>query len=205
MPLSSETRVRVVLIAAVLLVGISVYAFRVQDLQDWAPTALPRDYRDVAMGTRLELGMSSAGRPVVLHFMNPECPCSRFNVEHLAALKREYQERVRFVVVLPEGEPDVVARYEALGLGIEAVVDRGGKLAEKTGAYATPQGVVVDREGRMVFRGNYNLARYCREKDSEFVRIALDAVVRGVAVPMMPEAATRGYGCPLRRGDRKRS
>ncbi len=209
MQVSPQMRVRVVLIAAVLLVGCSVYAFRLQEMRDWAPTPVPEGYLPVADGAlpRLEeLGIRQVvGEAMVLHFLNPTCPCSRFNVDHIRELQQRYGKRVKAVVVLPEGEPDVMARYEAMGLELPAIVDRGERIARATGAYATPQGVVVDGAGRLVFRGNYNLVRYCRQEETEFVRIAIEAALAGRALPQMPEAATRGYGCPLRRSGKKAS
>ena len=48
------------------------------------------------------------------------------------------------------------------------------------------------------YRGNYNVTRYCRERETEFARLAIESVLSGRTPPPFPAAATTAYGCPLR-------
>ena len=65
-------------------------------LQDWRysrPTPRPEGWHAVAAGTRVALPpeiealrRARPGAPVLLHFFNPDCPCSRFNPGSRAAV-----------------------------------------------------------------------------------------------------------------------
>jgi hypothetical protein len=139
------------------------------------------------------------GRPLLLHFFNPSCPCSRFNVDHVRALATRFAPNVTVVAILAEGDPATMrAAYRTLALDLpDYYVDGDRRLADALGVYATPQAAIVDGAGRLYFVGNYNRTRYCRERDTEFARIALEALVAGARPPALVPAATIAYGCLL--------
>ena len=145
--------------------------------------ASARRRRPVALPPAVErLRAARPGRPLLLHFFNPSCPCSRFNVDHVRALSSRFQADVTVVAVLAEGEPATMrAAYRALQLDVPHYVDADRRLADALGVYATPQAAILDGAGRLYFVGNYNRTRYCRDRDTEFARLALEAVVAGGA------------------------
>jgi len=201
----SRERVRLTAAVAVsiLCLGTAVTAFWYQDWQYSLPTPRPEGLAQPSLGTRVDLetliGRQSDGRPVVIHVVNPDCPCSRFNRDHLRTLVRRFGDRVRFVALV-QGSDDAPALEQAFAewdVDIPVVADPGGRKAARLGAYSTPQGVIVGGEGRLYFRGNYNSTRYCADARTEFVRIALEASIAGQALPAMPSDATVAYGCPL--------
>src|SRR5882762_8640971 len=66
------------------------------------PTPVPTGYRNVPPGTKVGLQALQTGaikKPVFLHFFNPDCPCSRFNMPHFRELVKKYGDRVTFVAV----------------------------------------------------------------------------------------------------------
>jgi hypothetical protein len=175
-------------------------------LQDWRyslPTPRPEGWRAVAVGTRVALPsevealrQARPGAPVLLHFFNPDCPCSRFNLDHVRQLIQAHGGEAIFVAVLRDGPAGTLKRkFEALELGIPAVLDAG--LSDALGVYSTPQAVVLDGAGRLYYAGNYNLTRYCRDRETEFARLALEGVRAGAPPPSFESAATVAYGCPL--------
>lgn len=181
-----------------------------QDLQYSRPTPVPGDWVQVSPGASVRLPEALAsltrgtGRPVLLHFFNPACPCSRFNVEHVRDLARAYQDRVTIVAVLVQDAPHVLEQaYRTLDLDIPFYVD-DGRAAASVGAYSTPQAAILDRAGRLFYRGNYNVSRYCRDRETQFARLALEAALAGRPPGPMPAAATTAYGCPLT-GNRRRT
>jgi hypothetical protein len=192
-------------LAAAAFAGI-VALFWLQDLQFSRPTPVPAGWVDVATGTpvllpaRIDaLRRASGDRPLLLHFFNPTCPCSRFNLEHVQRLLQAYGDRVTFVAVLAQDAPaTLVAAYERLGLAMPYHVD-DGRLAAAVGAYSTPQAAILDAQARLVYRGNYNVTRYCRDRHTEFARLALDHLLTGQPRRPFPAAATTAYGCPLRK------
>src|SRR5688572_6777344 len=95
-------KVILALLLAVLAAGIS-FLFWHDDWKYSLPTPVPQSYKavptgsSIALADRLPLGEE---RPVFLHFFNPRCPCSRFNVPQFRALAREYGDRIDFGVVV---------------------------------------------------------------------------------------------------------
>lgn len=192
-------------VLASLASGVIGWAFWQQDLRYGRATPRPAGWHRPVVGAAValpaaveRLRASRPGRPILMHFFNPSCPCSRFNVDHVRALTARFAPDVTVVAVLAEGEPATMrAAYQALQLNVPAYVDADRRLADALGVYATPQAAILDRDGRLYFVGNYNRSRYCRERDTEFARIALEAVVAGVRPPAAGPAADVAYGCPL--------
>ena len=102
-----------------------------------------------------------------------------------------------------DGAAGTAAARSELGDGIEIVVDGDGELGRQTGVYATPQAVLVDSAGRLYFRGNYNLSRFCNVRETEYARIALEAMLAGKRPVAVPPEADKAIGCPLPARKRK--
>lgn len=190
---------------AAAVLGAIAWAFWQQDLQYTRPTPRPAAWRRTAIGAPIALPASIAalraahpGQPLLLHFFNPDCPCSRFNVDHVRDLQARFGHEVLFVAVLAEGDPAAMRRaYRSLPLDLPSFVDAEHRLADALGVYSTPQAAVLDREARLYFEGNYNVTRYCRDRQTEFARLALEAVTAGLPPPRPAPAAETAYGCPL--------
>ncbi len=190
-------RCLVVIGSAATALGLMGAAFWQQDWQYSLPAERPLDLVQPPVGAKIALPLT-AGRPTLLHFLNPDCPCSRFNADHVRSLMERFGQKVRFVAVVGgRGEASRRVRAE-LKLDMEVLPDETGDLAERAGIYATPQAVVLDAQGRLYFRGNYNRSRYCLEPEAEYARLALEALLAGHAPPQFP-AAEISYGCPLRK------
>lgn len=163
------------------------WTFWQQDVRYALPTPRPVGLVQPSLGIRLDLPLPSDGLPTLLTFYNPDCPCSRFNVDHVLELQRRFGRRVRFVAICQSGDAP----------GMRTVHDPKCRIARTCGVYATPQAVLLDRDGNLYYRGNFNRSRYCREPQSEYARIAIDALLRGAPRPEFPAAATTAYGCAL--------
>lgn len=185
--------------------GAIVLVFWHQNMRSARPTPRPAGWHRPATGALIalppaveRLRAARPGRPLLLHFFNPSCPCSRFNVDHVRALVSRFQADVAVVAVLAEGEPATMrAAYRALQLDVPHYVDADRRLADALGVYATPQAAVLDGAGRLHFVGNYNRTRYCRDRDTEFARLALESVVAGGRPPAESMASAVAFGCPL--------
>jgi len=191
------------LACCVALLGFIGCVFWYQDWRYSLPTPRPPAWSSPEIGARLELvGLTAGpeGLPTLLHFFNPDCPCSRFNLEHVRELIAGYRGRVRFVAVLQWADPAAAtASFRRLRLAMEAIPDPTGGIARTCGVYSTPQAVVLDSRGGLQYRGNYNASRYCTNRASEYARIALDSLLGGEARRSFPVAALTAYGCPLPR------
>ncbi len=192
-------KLTLVAVTALCLFSIILLTFWFQDWQYSLPTPKPPRLLQPATGKALLLeSLAPHSRPFFLHFYNPACPCSRFNLDHVRRLVHQYGTRVQFTAVL-EGvkTADVAAEIQRDHLPMTAVADPDGAIARRCGVYSTPQAVVLEPGGKLFYRGNYNSSRYCTERSTEFARLALDSLLSsGVSRPM-PRAAVTAYGCQL--------
>lgn len=176
-----------------------------QDLRYSLPTPVPEDLEPPILGTHVLADARVAallahhrGRPLLVHTFGAECPCSWFNADHVRNLAHDYGDRVDFVglVVGPDAR-EALEAFAEQDLGFPAIVDVDDRIAHALGVYATPQAVLLDGKGRLDYRGNYNLSRYCIDPLTEFARIAIDALLAGRAAPQFSAAAAIAYGCSL--------
>ena len=142
------------------------------------------------------------GKAQVLFFLSAECPISRFYATEIQRICRDYETRgVRCGLVYEDVPVDPAAvrtHLEEFGYrDIPAVTDGTGKIAKQTGASVTPQTVVIDKAGKIRYRGRIDnfyadLGKLRRQATVHDLRDALDAVVAGRAVAH-PE--TTPFGC----------
>jgi hypothetical protein len=164
------------------------------------PTPVPANHKAVPLGTdiRLPQNIQAANdKPVFIHFFNPDCPCSRFNIPEFRALAQEYGDRMNFAVVVMTDEQSYTTEKIHTRLKIATPVSFDRTLATFCGVYSTPQAVIIDSDGKLYYRGNYNKSRYCTDKQSNFARMAIDSVLAGMYRPVFGLAAVKAYGCQM--------
>ena len=168
------------------------------------PTPVPANYHPVVTGTKISWPSGSAAllpadhKPLLLHFFNPDCPCSRFNVPHFRELVKQYGQKVSFAVVLMTDKNyspgDIRHRFD---LPENIPVVRDSLIAIACGVYSTPQAVVVDTSGQLFYRGNYNRNRYCTDEKTSYARQALESLLHNDLHPTFDPMALKAYGCKL--------
>jgi hypothetical protein len=192
-------------IVVVTLILIAVSAgiasiFWYQEIQYLLPTPVPKDYRVVLPDEVIKFDSvllpERYEKPKLLHFFSPDCPCSRFNLKHFLSLKKTYSKKVDFYVVIAKREDVTSAKY-MVEKDIKIVVDKNEKLAKACGVYSTPQAALIQSNNKLYFRGNYNRSRYCVNKNSNFVQMALDSLMARKEPPHFIELATQSYGCSI--------
>lgn len=180
------------------------YLFWYQEVQYLLPTPVPDDYRVIVPGEIIRydsvLKPQHHGKPILLHFFNPDCPCSRFNTKQFYTLYKNYKDKIDFYVVV-EGPEKVARAKELIDTDITIVVDNEEQLANACGVYSTPQAALLQTDNRLYYRGNYNRSRYCTAKESSYVEMALDSILTNKQAPHFSELATRSYGCSLHKED----
>src|SRR5476651_283437 len=100
--MSRQTRLFLIFASTGFLLAAVSYTFWQQDLKYSRPTPKPASLKEVVFGSRPELPelpRFGDGKPVFLHFFNPGCPCSRFNLDHVRMLVTQ-QQQVHFIAVL---------------------------------------------------------------------------------------------------------
>lgn len=162
------------------------------------PTPVPKGYRPVAIGTKIDLTLPIANniKPTFIHFFNPDCPCSKFNIKHVKALIANYRSDADFIVVLVTAKDyeaqEIKERYL---LDVPVIKDEG--LAKRCGVYSTPQAVILDGARKLYYRGNYNRNRYCTDKKTNYAEQALMQLINNSPQIKFNQFALRAYGCQL--------
>ncbi len=173
--------------------------FWYQEWQYRLPTPIPKNHLAVKKGEKITWqNLPKNNKSTLLHFYNPDCPCSRFNLEHLTSLIKKYKNEVNFIAVLQTDKKYKQDKKNLkCSLEIDYMIDWDGKLADSCGVYATPQAVILDKNQKIYYKGNYNISRYCTDKNTEFARIALENIIQNKKLPYFSPIAEKSYGCIL--------
>ncbi|HEY5746455.1 MAG TPA: TlpA disulfide reductase family protein [Chryseolinea sp.] len=188
-------------LSALLAVSTIGWIFWEQEAKYVLPTPVPLQFKDVKFGASIDLSAHhlSPGRIAMLHFFNPDCPCSRFNMMEFERIASKYRDRADVYVVIQSSDEDDVERFRAkYDLKLPILLDTDGAISDRCGIYSTPQSVLLDKESKLYFKGNYNAARYCTRKETSFAEIAMDHLLKGETLPpWIATELTLPYGCTL--------
>ena len=157
-------------------------------LQDPAPAASTL----FAGGTRAQL----------IIFVTSDCPISNYYAPEIQAICAAHHTKNLTCSLVYEdaGLDDKQMRAHMAEYGyrnIAAVIDRDRTIARRAGATVTPQAVLLDRQGRVRYRGRIDdryeaFGKPRRVVTERNLRDAVDAVLSGKPVPR-PE--TPALGC----------
>ena len=164
---------------------------------------------DVA-GKIVRLG-DYAGKTVVLEWTNDGCPFvgKHYDSGNMQALQQKYTATGVVWLTIASSAPGEqgyvtpgeakadLARWRAVPT--DFLLDPDGTVGRLYDARATPQMVVIDRTGRLVYIGAIDDTPSTRLADVKtahnYVAAALDAVAAGQPVAV---ASTRAYGCLIK-------
>lgn len=181
-----------------------LFIFWSEEVKYLLPTPIPQNYQEVTINQVVSIAdfiQKHPNKPIFLHFFNPECPCSKFNLKHVRSLIKKYNKEIEFYAVLQVEDKnyDTSQFAEKYDLPIKVIVDYQNILAEKCGVYSTPQAVILTTNSRLYYRGNYNKSRYCTDKATNFAQMAIDSLLLGKEPPQFGVLASQSYGCELPR------
>jgi hypothetical protein len=183
-----------------LILSAIIALFWYQEVQYLLPTPVPENYRVVSPDEVIQFDKTlipqKHSKPLLLHFFGPACPCSKFNLKHFISLNRKYRDRIDFYAVVTD-KSKVEAAKEMMGEDITILVDSGERLAQACGVYSTPQAALLQSDNKLYFRGNYNRSRFCTDKQSNFVQMAMDSLIAKRNPPRFSALATQSYGCSI--------
>ena len=182
----------------ILLSGMS-YMFWQNELKYTLPTPVPKQYTPIQRGSHVQLShelKGEANKPLFIHFFNPKCPCSKFNVPHVRSLVKQYGDKISFaIVVLSKDHYSVEEIQDKFGVNVPVSFDKN--IATTCGVYSTPQAVLFDGKHNLYYRGNYNKSRYCTDKNSNYAQQAIDTLLSNNTNPVFNQYALKAYGCEL--------
>jgi peroxiredoxin len=168
--------------ASVFELGAAVTDFGVQDLE----------------GATLSYS-TFKGNVTVLAFISTRCPMSNAFNFRMNELYKEFEGRVRFVVInsnVDEPAEEVRRHAERMGYDFPVYKDADSVVADLFGAKATPDTFVVDQKGIVRYHGFIEDAANPERTKNHALRLAIEAVLQNKDVPT-PE--THSIGCAIRR------
>jgi hypothetical protein len=145
-------------------------------------------------------GSESPGRPRLLMFLHPKCPCSKASLSELAEIvaREPDKARVEVVFVKPEGAGSDWAktslREQAAAIPDVRLIDDDGTLAHRLGAETSGYVVLYDARGKLLFSGGITRSRGHEGDNSG--RRSICALLHGDADAAVG-VNTPVYGCPL--------
>ena len=140
--------------------------------------------------------MHRIDKPLFLHFFNPNCPCSKFNIPYFKELVKKYGNEVDFEIVLLSNKNYSAEQIQSkFDLSIPVLFDSA--IAIECGVYSTPQAVIIDSKSNLFYRGNYNNSRYCTDKKTNYAEQALNNLLYNNRMAIYDRLALKAYGCSL--------
>jgi peroxiredoxin len=139
----------------------------------------------------------------VVVFTRTDCPISNRYAPDIRELYETYHPRgVEFVLVYvdPRQQPDAIRRHlQEYEYPCSALRDLEHELAAATGATVTPEAVLFDADGEMVYRGriddrNIELGTSRSAAGKRDLADALEATLAGEPIA---EPFTKAVGCPI--------
>lgn len=190
---------KALVIAWLILLAVAVGTiFWYTDLVYRLPTPVPAGYKPVAQGTVVNSPALNAWvkKPVFLHFFNPDCPCSKFNVTLFKALVHQYGQQLDFAVVVMSNKKYTAEQIREK-IGVKAPILFNDALAKTCGVYSTPQVALLNNKHELFYRGNYNRTRYCADEKTNYAKMAIQGLLSAQAKLSLNRLAYKSYGCEL--------
>ena len=143
---------------------------------------------------------SLKGDTTVVVFVSTACPISNGYNDRMKVVYNDYSAKgVHFVFInanSTEPASEVAAHAKAHAFQFRVYKDANGSAADLFGAQVTPETFVMDKEGVIRYRGYVDDSVTEARVHNRGLRLALDAVLAGKAVPV---AETKAFGCTIKR------
>ena len=197
---TKKSIVSIIIIGIFCLIGIIFYKVEIKYL---TPTSIPHDYQEILIGSNIDFNQLiqvDSNKATFIHFYNPLCPCSRFNIKHFLRLVEENNEKINFIVVAQDKDDKTLSTIQEQindSYPLTIVLDKDAVIAQKLGVYSTPQAVILNKEKQLYYRGNYNKNRYCTNPNKFYAQQAIDSLLTNKSFPQFESYATKAYGCDL--------
>jgi hypothetical protein len=151
-------------IAVGLLAWAMGVAAVVANVWRYEPTAVPAVASPSVWPTTDDI-IRGSGKPVIVMFLHPHCPCSKSSIEELGkSLAKRSSSDVHVAMIRPNSTSEKWERGElwdaaAMLPGVRLHVDFGGALARAFKATTSGHVVLYDEVGRLKFSGGLTPSR----------------------------------------------
>lgn len=140
---------------------------------------------------------SGKKKGTVVLFVSAKCPCSTSHNKHLQEMSEKHPD-YEFVGIHSNADETLeFTREQFKGqFRFPIIQDEKSKIADEFKALKTPHAYILDRSGKIVYRGGVSSSADCTRSDKFFLKDALDDLEAN-RVPKVAE--TRTLGCIITR------
>jgi len=151
-------------------------------------------------GKRVNPLNSNAGRPVILVFVQEDCPVSRRYAPTIQQISDEHQKTARFYLIFPdksESPSDIRKYLSEFHYSIPGLRDPEHALVKKAHVQVTPEAAVFDGKGVLVYHGRIdNLYQsYGHARSAPTTHELEDAIQATLAGRAPSNKEVAGVGC----------
>jgi thiol-disulfide isomerase/thioredoxin len=147
-----------------------------------------------------QVRLETAGRLTVVVFLSSVCPISNDYNDRMIALYREYEPKgIQFLFVNAnsnETAAEIAQHVKAAEYPFPVYQDPDNHVADRLGATVTPEVFVLDREGRLRYKGQIDDARNPARVQVRGVKSAIEDLLAGREVA---REETKAFGCTIKR------
>jgi hypothetical protein len=184
------------ILVGALWIGLIVSGFWLLAREHFTPVASSRQAGIFPSGSETQL---ASGKPTLLLFAHPQCPCTRATFHELDGLLEDTGNRVSIVVIftIPNGvspgwEQGELWKSAASTPGFHVVLDQGGREARRFGVTGSGHTLLYSPSGRLLFSGGITGSR-----GHEGDNIGLTAVESFILHGHASVSRTPVFGCSL--------
>jgi peroxiredoxin len=192
-------------LAAILIVAIAAVAGSGRSTGDLpAPPAIGTVIDDFTLpdadGASHSLASLKGKNGTVVIFIATKCPVSNAYNDRMEKVFEDYKAKGINVVGINANSTEPAAEVKAhaaeKGLKFTILKDDGNKIADRLGAFATPEAYVLDAKGKLVYHGRIDNSRDPAGIQTNDLRDALNEVLAGKAVT---KTEAKAFGCTIKR------
>ena len=139
-------------------------------------------------------------KATVLIFIATKCPVSNAYNDRMEKVAEDYKAKGVNVIGINSNntEPPAEVKSHAAEKGLKFTIlkDDGNKIADRLGAFATPEAYVLDANGKLVYHGRIDNSKDLAGVVSSDLRVALDEMLSGKPIS---KTEAKAFGCTIKR------
>jgi peroxiredoxin len=151
-------------------------------------------------GVRHSLAEFKSSKAIVLMFIATQCPVSNAYNTRMAELQKDYASKgVAFVGInsnKQESVDEIKNHAKENSFAFPILKDWNNVIADKLQASVTPEIFVLNSSFEVLYHGRIDDSQRESNVTSKDLRLALDSILAGKAVP---KTETKAFGCTIKR------